>query len=276
VLDGGRLTLVPCEGAVELAAGRHLLEVTNVSGFAVSELVLLPRGRRTDAASPGGTAVVDRWGSVDRRVAVSSPVDSLLVVTESFNRGWEARLDDQPLEPVLVDGWKQGFRVPAGADGSVALSFAPQRLFVTGLAVGAGLAGVLVAASVLLWRRRAAPPRERDRGALARGVARARTAAAGAPVVVAAVVVLALVSVPLALGAAAGAWLARLPHQVARAAVVVGLGALPAAAALTVLLADSPLAPPVAAELLTAYAVGLAAAVALAGPPAARTEEERA
>jgi hypothetical protein len=91
---------------------------------------------------------------------------------------------------------------------------------------------------------------------------------------VVALVVLALVSVPLAVGAAAGTWLTRLPGRVARGAVVAGLGALPVAAALTLVLAESPLTPPGAAELLTAYAVGLAAAVALTRPPAADTGED--
>ncbi|MER6626581.1 discoidin domain-containing protein, partial [Streptomyces sp. NPDC000931] len=52
---------------------------------------------------------VHSWGPGERRFDVDVDEDSLLVVNENFNEGWEARIDggDGPLEPVRLEGWKQ-------------------------------------------------------------------------------------------------------------------------------------------------------------------------
>ena len=45
---------------------------------------------------------------------------------------------------MTIDGWQQGYRVPAGAGGEVSLVYRPDRTYRTGLLVGLGLV-------VLLW-----------------------------------------------------------------------------------------------------------------------------
>src|SRR5207244_3463776 len=62
---------------------------------------------------------------------------ALLTVPENANAGWTATLAGKRLAPMRADGWAQGWLVPAGAGGTVTLSFGPGRAY--GLALGAGL-----------------------------------------------------------------------------------------------------------------------------------------
>ncbi len=92
------------------------------------------------------------WGP-DRRTLVLPGRDqeSLLVVAENQNAGWQATLDGKPLEPQRVDGWKQGWWVPAGDATGVELTYAPQGPYRAALLVG--VLGAL-AVAVLAARRR--------------------------------------------------------------------------------------------------------------------------
>ena len=67
---------------------------------------------------------------------------------ENFNNGWVAKADGQTLQAVRIDGWQQGFVVPAGIDGTISLSFTPQRLVVLGLVLG--VLGVLALGALLV------------------------------------------------------------------------------------------------------------------------------
>jgi len=58
------------------------------------------------------------------------------------------------LSSIVVDGWQQGWVVPAGVSGEVELSFVPDRLYRSGLLVGAGLLLLLVVLAALPVRRR--------------------------------------------------------------------------------------------------------------------------
>src|SRR5690606_33673046 len=82
--------------------------------------------------------------------------DSIVVLAQNFGAGWSADLVDEdgtrtPAEGIVVDGWQQGFVVPAGAAGTLEARFypdGPYRLvlllrFVAVLALLAGRA---------LWR----------------------------------------------------------------------------------------------------------------------------
>ncbi len=53
------------------------------------------------------------------------------------------------LSPIVVDGWQQGWVVPAGVAGEVVLSFVPDRSYRTGLLVGAGLLLLLVVLAIV-------------------------------------------------------------------------------------------------------------------------------
>jgi arabinofuranan 3-O-arabinosyltransferase len=102
---------------------------------------------------------VQHWGSTARSVRVDSDPASVFVVRENFNAGWRARLGGHSLSSVQIDGWQQGFVLPADAHGTLRLTFAPQRGFVVGLLVG--LLAALVVLAFALWpgsgRAEAAP-----------------------------------------------------------------------------------------------------------------------
>jgi arabinofuranan 3-O-arabinosyltransferase len=100
---------------------------------------------------------VTTWQADQRRVQIGAGPESWLIVQENANAGWQATLRGHRLTPAVVDGWKQAFIVPAGAGGSVALSFAPDHSYRVALLVGAILAALLVASSLLEVRRRRPP-----------------------------------------------------------------------------------------------------------------------
>ena len=56
------------------------------------------------------------------------------------------------LTPVAVNGWQQGFVVPAGNPGTITLTFASNSLYRAGLAVGLALLPLL--ALLAFWRVR--------------------------------------------------------------------------------------------------------------------------
>ncbi len=75
---------------------------------------------------------------------VGAGPEALLVVRENANPGWEAELAGRRLAPLVLDGWQQGFVVPAGAGGEVRLRYAPDAPYRTALLVGAVLALLLL------------------------------------------------------------------------------------------------------------------------------------
>src|SRR5262249_33090080 len=61
-------------------------------------------------------------------------------------------LNGQSLTPVRLDGWQQGFIVPAGAGGVITMTFAPATLYHVGLALSV-LAILGLLAIAFGWRR---------------------------------------------------------------------------------------------------------------------------
>jgi arabinofuranan 3-O-arabinosyltransferase len=82
---------------------------------------------------------------------------------ENANAGWVATQDGRTLEPVVVDGWQQGWFLVDDTD-PVHAEFRPDRDYRLGLAGGLVLAVALVAV-VLLTRRRWAGPQPPSSGA---------------------------------------------------------------------------------------------------------------
>jgi arabinofuranan 3-O-arabinosyltransferase len=64
-------------------------------------------------------------------------------VSQNFSTGWVATFDGHKLTPVRLDGWQQGWIVPAGAAGTVAMNFSPDSGYRLGLGFGALLLVVL-------------------------------------------------------------------------------------------------------------------------------------
>jgi arabinofuranan 3-O-arabinosyltransferase len=78
--------------------------------------------------------------------------ETVLTLPQNLNAGWQATLDGETLPVVRTDGWKQGWRLPAGAAGTVDLTYRPTLSFFVLLGVG-GLA-LLAVLAFALWPRR--------------------------------------------------------------------------------------------------------------------------
>src|SRR5690606_7168592 len=108
------------------------------------------------AATSGRDLEIRDWLGDRRTVTVGSGAASYLTTYENYNKGWTATLDGEELTPVRLDGWQQGWRVPAGAGGTVTLSYGPATTYDAAL-IGSG-AGIVLLIGLVLWRRRAENP----------------------------------------------------------------------------------------------------------------------
>ncbi|HET9877504.1 MAG TPA: hypothetical protein VFQ37_17390, partial [Mycobacterium sp.] len=104
-----------------------------------------------DAAGPAAApADTGAWTAARREVRVpGAPTSRVLVVPESVNPGWLARTaNGSRLVPVAVNGWQQGWVLPADTAGTITLTFGSNRLYRVGLAVGLALLPLL---ALLAW-----------------------------------------------------------------------------------------------------------------------------
>jgi arabinofuranan 3-O-arabinosyltransferase len=137
--SGDELDVEPCSLAgepstsVTLSAGPHEVAAEASAAFAPVSVVL--------GGSPFGEAIhpveVTRTSAV-RRTVEPSAGDRVVAVRENTNPGWRASQGGSPVEPVVLDGWQQGWRV-TGAD-PVNIDFAPDQRYQR--ALGAGLVGL--------------------------------------------------------------------------------------------------------------------------------------
>ncbi|MBO9531609.1 MAG: DUF3367 domain-containing protein [Solirubrobacteraceae bacterium] len=117
--------------SLRLTAGTHAIRGGGTSPFVLTALRLAPEGSAaaTPAAGDPRRATIRRWDVTRRTVAVGAGADTYLALHENFNAGWEATLDGRALTPQRLDGWQQGFVVPAGKAAMVELTYAPDRGF---------------------------------------------------------------------------------------------------------------------------------------------------
>ncbi|KAF3465250.1 alpha-(1-_3)-arabinofuranosyltransferase family protein [Streptomyces sp. Tu 3180] len=140
---------------LELSAGDHRVEGGDAGPLALTE-VTLTRGTVPRAAPSGRPLEIRDWLGDHREVAVGPGAASYLTTYENHNDGWRATLDGEELTPLRLDGWQQGWRIPAGAGGTVKLSYGPATTYDAGL-IGGG-AGIAVLIGLALWRRNAENP----------------------------------------------------------------------------------------------------------------------
>ena len=157
-LTGRPLPYEACTG-LDLESGENRVVVEPGNRYEVrSALVesIDPVGAR-DEVSMSEVETLHGWGPSGRSFDVDVEDESLLVVNENFNEGWEATLEgsDQPLEPQRLEGWKQAWILPEGSSGTVTLSYTPDTSYHASLGIGAGLAVLL--AVLALWPRRWLP-----------------------------------------------------------------------------------------------------------------------
>ncbi|MFJ6660277.1 alpha-(1-_3)-arabinofuranosyltransferase family protein [Streptomyces sp. NPDC091377] len=139
------------DNRVDLSAGEHRV-LSGDSGALVLTDLTFTRGTAEPAAATGRQIEIRDWLGDRRELAVGSGDASYVSTYENFNDGWKATLNGKELSPVRLDGWQQGWLVPAGEGGTVKLSYAPSTTYDAALiGSGAGLAALI---GLALWRRR--------------------------------------------------------------------------------------------------------------------------
>jgi arabinofuranan 3-O-arabinosyltransferase len=136
-------------GALSLGAGRHTLIAATPGTFAVTDVSLT--GASADAARAGASRAVTirSWQPDQRLVGIGPGAASYLEVHENYNPGWAAALNGRTLVPVRLDGWQQAFIVPAGAGGTITLTFRPTETYHVVLV--ASLLAVALLLGVVAW-----------------------------------------------------------------------------------------------------------------------------
>ncbi|MET9680911.1 alpha-(1-_3)-arabinofuranosyltransferase [Streptomyces coeruleorubidus] len=140
---------------VQLSSGDHRLEGGDAGPLALTD-VTLTRGTVPEAAAAGRELRVRDWLGDRRELTVGSGAASYVTTYENYNDGWKATLNGKELTPLRLDGWQQGWRIPAGAGGTVKLSYEPATTYDAGL-IGSGV-GIAVLLGLALWRRNAPNP----------------------------------------------------------------------------------------------------------------------
>ncbi|MFC9951814.1 alpha-(1-_3)-arabinofuranosyltransferase domain-containing protein [Streptomyces prasinus] len=143
------------ETALELSAGEHRVEAGDAGPLTVTALTLT-RGTVPDVSAAERELEVKDWLGDQRELAVGSGAASYLTTYENYNKGWTATLNGEELTPVRLDGWQQGWRIPAGESGTVKLSYGPATTYDAAL-IGGGV-GVALLIGLALWRRKAENP----------------------------------------------------------------------------------------------------------------------
>ncbi len=159
LLRGEPVPAQPCEpDPIVLPAGQQELLISPGDAFVVDGAQLSVPGADIAAATTV-PAASDVWGAARRELrAPAAAVPRVLVVPESMNPGWVARTGDGTrLTPVTVNGWQQGWVIPAGTAGTITLTFAYNSLYRAGLAGGLALLPLL--ALLAMWPGRR-PPRD--------------------------------------------------------------------------------------------------------------------
>ena len=160
LLDGDPIPARPCRPEpITLPAGQQELLISPGAAFVVDGVQLA--GPQASQLRTATTVPVDTgaWSADHRAVDVpASQASRVLVVPESVNPGWTARTaDGTRLTPVVVNGWQQGWVIPAGTDGTITLAFDSNALYRAGLVGGLALLPVLILLALLPVRRPRAP-----------------------------------------------------------------------------------------------------------------------
>jgi arabinofuranan 3-O-arabinosyltransferase len=211
---------------VQLAAGRHTIR--SVAGYLPLRVATLTvttaETSNSEKSSPAvRQGTIGRWGSEHRSISLPAGPAVVLTVHENFNTSWKASLNGQPLQAIRVDGWQQGFVVPAGPAGTVTLTNAPGIALQKQLVIAFVLVLLLLLGAALPARRTRPTPR------LAGQPSRWLSLAAG---LVAVAVTMLLTAGPLAAAVVPG--VALLVWLLRRAAPLLVVGALAAAATLEI------------------------------------------
>lgn len=164
-----REVTVPCEAGPTIALGGRTVRTSVTatvgelrSGAPVSaracsdETLPVPEGRAEVVVAPTELFSVDRLrlNRTDFQPIAPATDLRLLVLPLSTNVGWEAHTaDGRSLEPIVVDGWQQGWLLPADAAGPITISFPVDRWYRLGIFGGLLLLVPLALSAIPRGRR---------------------------------------------------------------------------------------------------------------------------
>jgi arabinofuranan 3-O-arabinosyltransferase len=157
VVSAGPLDIVPCgrDRTLRLAEGEHRVRILSTDQFQPVVVILDHEGAPQPTEEPSRSLSVVTNADTRQELVVGPGGSSILSTTRNANRGWVATLDGETLPVQRVEGWAQGWLVPAGAGGRVEITYAPERSYVIVLVAGLAITGLaLVLALVLLVRTR--------------------------------------------------------------------------------------------------------------------------
>jgi arabinofuranan 3-O-arabinosyltransferase len=167
-LTAVRAGLCTAGGGLRVTAGRQWLTADSSSTFTVSSLSLRSGDPATGSATaqPGFTVTsrpltVQSWQPDNRTLRLGPGPSSYVEIHENANPGWAATMNGRPLRPVTLDGWQQGYLVPAGRGGTITLTFRPAEVYHAGI-IGSAIAllALLIIAfgTAMLRRHRTGKP----------------------------------------------------------------------------------------------------------------------
>lgn len=156
LLDGRPVVAKACDSTpIALQPGRQELLISPGAAFIADGAQLTGPLAKDLTPATSTAAQIISWGPDRRQLAVPrAPVSRVLVVPESVNPGWVAHTEEgAQLNPVVVNGWQQGWVLPAGEQGTVTLSFPSNTPYRAGLAVGLSMLPLLLLMALLPARR---------------------------------------------------------------------------------------------------------------------------
>jgi arabinofuranan 3-O-arabinosyltransferase len=135
-------------GGVELRAGGNQIDVIGSDSFAAASLVLtsgLPLQLATQEVHVAAT------GPVDQTLTPEDP-STLVTLRENSNPGWSGSQLTSDLDPLVIDGWQQAWRLRSSTE-PLAATFRPDRVYRLGLLGGLLTLMALVVVSCFPSRR---------------------------------------------------------------------------------------------------------------------------
>ncbi|WP_322778955.1 alpha-(1-_3)-arabinofuranosyltransferase domain-containing protein [Frankia sp. Cas4] len=136
-------------GTVTLSAGPHLLTTEPGSApFAVGSLTLVDGALAAPSVPVRGTRITG-WTSERRTVEIAAGERSYLAVRENANASWTATVNGVSLPVIRLDGWQQGWIIPAGVAGTIVIVNRPGQTYRRDLGVGMIMVAGLIALAVL-------------------------------------------------------------------------------------------------------------------------------
>ena len=160
LVDLTPMRMVACpstRGGVDLTAGTHTFAAANFfRSFEVTSVSMQGAAPVTLSTPRARTATIQSWNAENRSLKVSAGPATYLAVAQNYNSGWTATLAGETLTPIRLDGWQQGYIIPAGSAGVVKMVMAPDRIFRLLLGLGAALLVLLLALALLPGRRKVA------------------------------------------------------------------------------------------------------------------------